>query len=200
MSKRKIHFQLSFLHQYLWKYEFSSIFISYDYKYWKLRNTRIFRIKLPFTLLCTSLSSVRSLDLSVTCWMSKYSCGLFSLFVNYVYRDTYPPSAVKSSKKPEYSDYSSRGELTFLQLASQFASLTVKARRARFPSETSRPPQSCLTAADPRQWRLCAFPVFLLGFTSQDFLFPATWMTLPCRGLPCSPSGSRNARGKKERK
>lgn len=31
---------------------------------------------------------------------------------------------------------------------------------------TSRPPQSCLTTTNPRQWRLCAFPTFLLGFTS----------------------------------
>lgn len=64
--------------------------------------------------------------------------------------------------------------------------LSLSKQATRFPSETSRPPQSCLTTTNPRQWRLCAFPVFLLGFTSQDFLLPATWMTLRGRGRSCS--------------
>lgn len=69
--------------------------------------------------------------------------------------------------------------------------LTLSNRWIRYPSETSGPPQSCLAATNPRQWWLCAFSSFLLGFTSQDFLFPASWMTLRVAVPATAPACSR---------
>lgn len=99
----------------------------------------------------------------------------------------YLSSSVKTIRRPGlvHSDYSWRGDGNSYSPAYFTICIShCQSEARRFPSETSRPAQSCLTTTNPRQWRLCAFSTFLLGFTSQDFLFPATWMTL--RAAVCS--------------
>lgn len=64
------------------------------------------------------------------------------------------------------SDYSSRVDGSPACFTNLHLSLSSKRGNAIPELGTSRPPQSCLTTTNPRQWRLCAFPTFLLGFTS----------------------------------
>lgn len=105
----------------------------------------------------------------------------------------YPRVKKKKKKKFSISLYALiiRHVLT---VASQICISHCQSGGTRFPSETSRPPQSCLTTTNPRQWRLCAFPTFLLGFTSlriSCFLQRGWPYELVALSTPCSWSGSR---------
>lgn len=60
-----------------------------------------------------------------------------------------------------------------------FASLLVKKRLLASVGHRRRRRRHLISFCQPRiprQWRLCALPTFLLGFTAQDFLFPAPRM------------------------